>query len=220
MEKTHFEKAKKEGIHILKELKTLAIRMVKSPVTTFLEEIQRPQIKMAITLIVTYGLILAFIALQSVYKINQMASGFMFGESSIGFGTYLKAFITPIFIVGFQAALITALVISVALIFKKPFKKESIFSMVGLTYMPAILFSLIGVVISVIFPSVGMLLGTFGLLMVFLLLSLGVKEVLNLEADRAIYVVPGIVVTLFLISGFLMKTSLMNSAGGMMNFLF
>lgn len=201
-------------------MKTLALRMVKAPVSTFLEEIKTPQIKMAGALILTYGLIYAFIALQSVHKINQMARGFMWEESAVGFSTYLKAFFTPILAVGLQAVLVTGLIVLVAMIFKIHAKKETIFTMVGLTCMPAILFSLLGMVISIIFPSVGMLVGTMGLLMMLILLFVGVKAVLDLEADKAIYVVPGIVVALLLISGFLLKTSLMNSAGGMMNFLF
>lgn len=220
VEKINLENARKEGVYLLKDMRKLAISMVKMPVSTFLEEIKTIQVKMACALIITYGLILALIALRSVYKINQITSSFIWQESIVGFGTYLKAFISPILAVSFQVAMVAGLILIAAHFIKSDVKKETIFTMVGLTYMPAILSLIVGTLLSFPFPSIGILVIIFGLLISFLLLFIGVKEMLDADENLVIYVVPSIVLIQFFMSALLLKNGMMNSDFGSMFSLF
>ncbi|KAB3529682.1 YIP1 family protein [Alkaliphilus serpentinus] len=217
-----------QGLSSVIAAKNITVKMVAKPVTTFTEVIKTPNFSVGVTFILAYALIWGLIAMSMVKKMLETTGGLlggMLGEFGMyGFANQITELIpsSKVFFFGFfaiiiQAAAVIGLLLLANSLLKGNAKYQSITTMVGVSFAPSIIFTIIGLIAS--FISLNL---TYGALIIggvlsLILLYIGTKDVLRIDADRAAYLVPVINIITVIITWFYIKRSVASIFEGLMN---
>lgn len=204
--KVDFNKAAKEGVEVLNDMKSLSFRMFKKPMSTFFEEISKVNLKLSVGILLIYGIVFGIISMILMKKMDGFGS--IFGQSIFGFGDYFKMFVTALMGIAIYAALLIGIIIGTAKLLKKEASIGNVVTMVGIAHMPACLTLIGAVLISLVSLKLASFLLIVGIIMTFLMLIFGLKNALTLEDDQLVYIVPGILVVLSIAMGLINRTGI------------
>lgn len=221
-------KAVNQGLTSVITAKNIIFKMLTKPVSTFSEVIKTPNLPVGVTFIIAYGLIWGLITMSFIKTILSATSGILGGMlrefGLLGFFYNIsdlipssKAFFFGFFAIVIQAVAIIGVLIIANSLMKGRGKYQSITTMVGLSFAPSIIFTIAAWLLSYMSFNLSMGALVIGGVLNIILLYIGTKDVLALDGDRAIYLIPVINIITAVVAGMYVKNSITSMLKGLMN---
>ena len=169
--------------------KDVALKMIISPVTVLKKEIETSSFSVGITLIIIYALICGCYT----FTIGSLLRSNILGYFGLSF-PYFKVFLYLVILGFLKAGILIGSIYIFNQILKSNKSCKRITAMVGIVLVPEIIVGIIAVITGFLFVKLAICLLLFAIILHSILLFVGIKKLLSLSENKAIYVGSGIVV--------------------------